>query len=320
MNRQFQSAIVLLVTICALVLTAPPRLSGQEAISTPQSRVERKNKAPVSREILKVKLPKPVEAKLANGLTVLILEDHRAPFVNVQLHIGGAGALFEPSSAPGLASATAQMLREGTQTRSSIQIAEEVDRLGAVLGAGASFGSPDAGLSASGLSDNFDQWFAVALDVLLHPSFPVEELDKVKQRLRAQLREQRSSSGFLLEERFYRAVYGDHPAAHVAPTLASIDGLDRDALLEWHRERYAPQNALLGIAGDVRAKDLIARLEKQLGSWKPTAAKEVWPRDPVAATEHRVFLVNRPNSVQTTLALGNIAIERRSPDYPAMRS
>jgi zinc protease len=318
MKRQLKNGTVFLLALCALMFTAPPRLSGQEAISTPPSRVERKNKAPVSREILKVKLPKPVEAKLANGLTVLILEDHRAPFVNVQLHIGGAGALFEPASAPGLASATAQMLREGTQTRSSIQIAEEIDRLGAVLGAGASFGSPDAVLSASGLSDNFDQWFAVALDVLLHPSFPVEELDKLKQRLRAQLREQRSSSGFLLEERFYRAVYGDHPASHVAPTAASIDALNRDALLEWHRERYAPQNALLGVAGDVRAKDLIARLEKQLGSWKPTAAKEVWPRDPAAATEHRVFLVNRPNSVQTTLALGNIAIERRSPDYPAM--
>src|ERR1051325_11320652 len=119
MNRQFQSAIVLLVTLCALVLTAPPRLSGHEAISTPQSRVERKNKAPVSREILKVKLPKPVEAKLANGLTVLILEDHRAPFITLQLHIDGARALFEPRNTAGLANATAQMLREGTSSRSS---------------------------------------------------------------------------------------------------------------------------------------------------------------------------------------------------------
>jgi len=318
MNRQRQNQTVLLLTLCLLMFTAPSRLSGQEAIRTPQSKVERKNKAPVSREILKVKLPKPVEAKLANGLTVLILEDHRAPFVNLQLHIGGAGALFEPASAQGLASATAQMLREGTQTRSSIQIAEEIDRLGAALSAGASFGSPDAVLSASGLSDNFERWFAVALDVLLHPSFPADELEKMKQRLRAQLREQRSSSGFLLDERFYRAVYGDHPAAHVAPTEASIDALNREALLAWHRERYAPQNAILGIAGDVRAKELIARLEKQLAPWKATAAKEIWPRDPAAATEHRVFLVNRPNSVQTTLALGNIAIERRSPDYPAM--
>ncbi len=318
MSRNRKTGTVFCCALAALFFAPPPGLHGQEAIGTPPSKVERKNKAPVSRDILKVKLPKPVEAKLSNGLTVLILEDHRAPFVNVQLHIGGAGALFEPAAAPGLASATALMLREGTATRSSVQIAEEIERLGAALSAGASFGSPDAVLSASGLSDNFDQWLAVALDVLLHPSFPADELGKLKQRLRAQLREQRSSSGFLLDERFYRAVYGDHPAAHVAPTPASIDGLDREALLAWHKERYAPQDAILGIAGDVRAKELIARLEKQLASWKPTAAREIWPRDPAAATEHRVFLVNRPNSVQTTLALGNIAIARRSPDYPAM--
>src|SRR6266508_2480995 len=151
--------------VAVAIVAAPQLLPGQESLSTPQSRVERKNKAPVSREILRVKLPKPVEAKLKNGLTVLILEDHRAPFINVQLHIGGAGALFEPSEMTGLAGTTAQMMREGTKSRTSIQIAEEIDRLGASLSAGASFGSPDAVLSAAGLSDNFDTWFAVAVDV-----------------------------------------------------------------------------------------------------------------------------------------------------------
>jgi zinc protease len=300
------------------IVAVPPLLPGQESLSTPQSKVERKNKAPVSREILRVKLPKPVEAKLKNGLTVLILEDHRAPFVNVQLHIGGAGALFEPAGMAGLASATAHMLREGSQTRTSIQIAEEIDRLGAALSAGASFGSPDAVLSVSGLSDNFDQWFGVATDVLLHPSFPVEELEKMKQRQRVQLREQRSAPGFLLDERFHRAVYGEHPAANVAPTLASLDALSQAALIQWHRERYAPQDSILGIAGDVRAKDLIAKLEKQLAGWRKTEVTETWPRNPTAATERKVFLVDRPNSVQTTLALGNIAIDRRNPDYPSM--
>ena len=156
----------------------------------------------MSRDILRVKLPKPVEAKLKNGLTVLILEDHRAPFVSVQLHIGGAGALFEPAAMAGLASATAQMLREGTQTRSSIQIAEEIDRLGASLGAGSSFGSSDTVLSASGLSDNFDAWFGIAVEMLLQPSFPADELEKLKQRQRVQLRQQRSQREFSRERTF----------------------------------------------------------------------------------------------------------------------
>ena len=302
---------------CAFWLLSMPPLYGQESVSPP-SRVERKNKAPVSRDILRVKLPRPVEATLKNGLTVLILEDRRSPYINMQLYIGGAGALFEPAGTAGLANATAAILTEGTKSRSSVQIAEEIDRLGAGLSAGSAFGSPDTILSASGLSDNFDDWFAVFVDVLLNPTFPGDELEKLKQRQRVYLREQRSSPGFLTSERFNRAVYGEHPAGQVSATAESIDKLGRDALIQWHRNRYAPGNAILGIAGDVRAKELIAKLEKRLAVWKKSQIKQTWPRNPTAQTARRVFLVNRPNSVQTTLALGNIAIDRRSADYMTM--
>ena len=305
------------LAVCSLLLPAMPPLSGQES-ATPPSRVERKNKAPVSREVLRVKLPRPIEATLKNGVTVLILEDRRAPYVNMQLYIGGAGALFEPNGTAGLAHATAVMLTEGTLSRDSVQIAEEIDRLGAGISAGSSFGSPDTILSASGLSDNFDEWFALFVDVLVNPSFPAGELEKLKQRQRVHLREQRSSSGFLTSERFNRAVYGDHPAGQVSASLESIDKLDREALSRWHRDRYAPGSAILAIAGDVRAKELIAKLEKGLAGWKRPMVKQAWPRDPTAQTARKVFLVNRPNSVQTTVALGNIAIDRRNADYMAM--
>jgi predicted Zn-dependent peptidase len=317
-NARIPRMIALIALSATLIFTTRIPLYSQEGASPSLSKVERKNKAPVSHEILRIKLPKPVEAKLKNGLTVLILEDHRAPYINVQLHIGGAGALFEPADRAGLANATAQMLREGTTSRTSIQIAEEIDRLGSALSAGSSFGSPDVVLSASGLSDNFDSWFAVAVDVLLHPSFPADELEKLRQRQRVQLREQRSSANFLLNERFNRAVYGEHPAANVSATRESLDALSQAALIKWHRERYAPQNAILGIAGDVRAKELLGKLEKQLAGWQKSEIKQVWPRNPVAATARKVLLVNRPNSVQTTVALGNIAIDRRSPDYLPM--
>jgi zinc protease len=310
--------LALLLVGVTLVAPTAPHLGAQESIETPASKVERKNKAPLSREVLRVNLPKPVEAKLENGLTVLILEDHRTPSVFVQLHISGAGALFEPPSMTGLANVTAQMLREGTQSRNSVQIAEEIDRLGATLGAGGSFGSSQVVLNASGLSDNFDSWFALAVDILLNPSFPAEELQKLKQRQRAQLRQQRSAPNFLLNERFHRAVYRDHPAAIVSPTSESLEALTREALVQWHRERYAPQNALLAIAGDVRARELIPRLEKWFAGWQRKDVKRPWPANPVAATSRKAYLVHRPNSVQTTVALGNIAIDRRSSDYVPM--
>jgi zinc protease len=316
--RYSASSVALLVFGVAFLgqHASPPY--AQESIETSPSKVERKNQAPLSRDVLRVKFPKPIEAKLENGLRVLIQEDHRTPAVFVVLHIGGAGALFEPPSMTGLANATAQMLREGTQSRNSVQIAEEIDRLGASLWAGGSFGSSQVVLNASGLSDNLDSWFALAVDVLLNPSFPRDELEKLKQRLRAQLRQQRSAANFLVNERFNRAVYGNHPAAIVSPTGESLDALTQEALMKWHRERYAPQNALLAIAGDVRAQELLPRLEKWFAGWQRNDVERTRPANPVAATSRKVYLVHRPNSVQTTVALGNIAIDRRSPDYIPM--
>ncbi len=313
-----RTLIICAALLWATVTAAPLMLWAQETEVPPPSKVERKNRAPVSREVLQVKLPRPVETEFENGLSVLIVEDRRAPFVSVQLHMPGAGALFEPAEMAGLASTTAQMLREGTKSRTSIEIAEAIDRLGASLGAGTSFGSTEVVLTASGLSDNFDAWFEIALEVLLHPSFPADELEKLKQRQRVQLRQQRSSSGFLASERFNRAVYKDHPAAIVTPSEKSLDALTRNALVDWHREHYGPRNAILGIAGNVRAAELIPKLRKWFQGWTARGAKNTPPPDPVPATARKVYLVHRPNSVQTTVALGNIAIDRLSPDYMPM--
>jgi zinc protease len=310
--------VVFLVFGVALLGGSTPLLKAQDSGEKSATKVERKSKAPLSQDVLRVKLPKPLETKLKNGLRVLVLEDHRTPSVFVQLHIGGAGALFEPPNMTGLANATAQMLREGTQSRSSVQIAEEIDRLGATFGAGGSFGSSQVVLNASGLSDNFDSWFAVVIDVLFNPSFPREELEKLKQRQRAQLRQQRSTANFLVNERFSRAVYGNHPAAAVSPTMESLDRLTQEALIKWHRERYAPQNALLAIAGDVRFQELLPQLEKWFAGWQTSVIKETLPPNPVAATSRKIYLVHRPNSVQTSVSLGNIAIDRRSLDYIPM--
>ncbi len=294
------------------------QVPGPETKAVPVSKIERKNRAPVSKEILRVKLPRPVEAKLDNGLTVLIMEDHRFPTVTLQLLISGAGGLYDPKDMPGLASLTAEMLREGTKTRTSRQIAEEIERMGAGLGASAGFGSPEAVVSASGLSDNFEEWFALFTDVLLNPSFPAEELKNLKERRKVQLRQQRASPGFLAQERFSRAVYGDHPAAVISPTVESLDAVKPEDLAAWHQARYAPQNAILGIAGDVRASELIPKLNRWLAAWKKTELQETLPPHPKPASGKRIYLVNRPGSVQTTVAMGNIAIDRRSPDYIPM--
>lgn len=309
-----RSSLLCLAGLAGLLLTSAATAQPEDK-GAPLSKVERKSRAPVSKEVLRVQLPRPAESTLESGLTVLILEDHRLPQVTALFSISGAGGLHDPPDQPGLAQATASMLREGTATRSSKEIAEALDRLGVVSMGGAGFGQDDATFSARGLSDNLDEWFPVALDVLLHPTFPEAELGKFKVRAKVRLKQQRSDPGFLAQERFSRAVFGEHPAAIVSATPRSIDALSSAALQRWHRERYAPQNAILAIAGDVKEAELLAKLKKWTADWQRSNFKPALPKSPQMAAGKRVFLVERPDSVQTTVAMGNLGVDRRSTDY-----
>jgi zinc protease len=196
-----------------------------------------------------------------------------------------------------------------------VEIAEQSAQLGAEISASAAFGSSATVINASGLSDNFDQWLALTNDILLNANFPADELNRLKQRLKAQLRQQRANPNFLANERFSKAVYGSYPAAVVSATNESIDAITSEMLAKWHQDRYKPQNTILGITGDVKAAEILPKLEKALAAWKKDDLKEVLPPNPTPVASKKVFLVDRPGSVQTTVALGNIAIDRRDPDY-----
>jgi zinc protease len=311
------------ISIFALTLAALPTALAQSQAppaqaaggkSVPLSKVERKRKAPVSSEILRVKLPKATEVRLSDGLRVLLLTDHRFPIVSMRLEIEGAGSLWDPPNLPGLAHLTATMLREGTATRNSKQVAEDIERLGASLNASAPVGGTAMVLTASGLRDNLPQWLALVADVLLNPTFPKEELAKLEQRQKGQLAQMRAQPNFLLNERFNRVVYGEHPAAVTSATLASLDAITPEMVTKWHAERYVPQNAILGIAGDVSPEDLMG-LFNGLPAWNATEAKA--PATPATkpAVGKKIVLVDRPGSVQTDVAMGNIAVDRASPDY-----
>ena len=118
--------------------------------------IQRLNHVPVNQEILKVKLPHPKEAQLPNGLTLMVLEQHKLPTISVTLWIK-SGALSDPKDMPGLASFAADLLRDGTSKRSGTQIAAELDEIGAAFGANAGFGSNLTSITASGLSESADK-------------------------------------------------------------------------------------------------------------------------------------------------------------------
>lgn len=314
----FMRASAAVILAAALAATGWSQGDAAHDKSIPTSKVERLNRAPVSKDILKVKLPRPFETVLPNGINLMILEDHRFPLVTVQFDIDGAGPMYEPAGQPGLAGATARLLTDGTKTRTSKQIAEQIDSLGASLSASAGFGSGSAVVGASGLSDTFEQWFALTADVLLHPSFPADELAQYQSRAKSALLQQRSQPGFLANQAMSRALYGTYPAAVVSATPESLDALTPAMLAEWHDKRFAPQNTILAISGDVHAETLIPKLRQWLAEWQRSKVPVDFPKGPPAAGKEKIFLIDRPGSVQTTLLMGNLAIERTNPDYPAL--
>jgi predicted Zn-dependent peptidase len=276
-----------------------------------------KGKAPVSKEVLKVKLPRAEEARLANGLQVVLLRSTKVPTFNMQMVVL-SGGLSDPADYHGLASFTASLLREGTKTRSSKEISEQVDAIGATLGANSGFSSMTTNVNAGGLVENLDQTLDLFADVVRNPTFPQAELDKYKSRTLAQLQFQRSIPQFLAQEQFSRAIYGTHPAAIIAPPAESLKRLSSKDLADFHAKYYRPNNAILAIVGDVTMKEIMPKLEKAFGTWEKGDVPATQIPAAPAQGESKIYLIDRPGSVQTVLQLGTLGIERTSADYFAV--
>jgi zinc protease len=299
--------------MAALVGVAGSLAAGDQA--PPQGAVVMKGRAPVSTEVLKVTLPAPAEVDLPNGLHLMVLEDRRVPQVTFQLVLPGAGGYFDPPALSGLATMTAAMMREGTTSRTTQEIAETLETSASTVNVSTGPGTPLATLSGSSLTANIGETLELAADILLHPSFPQEELDRYKTRARAPLVSQRSNSGFLAREMFYRVIYGSHPAARVSLTPEALDAATREQFVKFHQARYVPDHAVLAIAGDISLAEARALVDAHLSSWKKTGAPRPDVADPPALGSAKVSFVARPNSVQTSLWVGTQAVARFSPDY-----
>jgi zinc protease len=293
-----------------------------QAVAPPQSGPSTKGavvkgKAPVNKSVLKVKLPKAEEASLPNGLRIVLLRSDKVPTFNMQMVVL-SGGLADPADYHGLSTFTAALLREGTPKRSSRDIAEQTDALGTTLAATSGISSLTSTVTASGLVENLDQTMDIFADVVRNPSFPQSEVDKYKTRTLNQLQFQRSIPQFLAQEQFSKAIYGTHPASFVAPPADSLKKLSSKDLVGFHSTYYRPNNAILAVVGDVTMKDLMPKVQKAFGDWQKADVPAVSiPAAPEQSTA-KIFLIDRPGSVQTVLQLGALGIERNSPDYFAV--
>ncbi|HEX8844055.1 MAG TPA: pitrilysin family protein [Pyrinomonadaceae bacterium] len=261
----------------------------------------------------RLSLPTPKKFKLANGLTVMLVEQHNLPMVSASL-VTLSGSEMNPVDKPGLASFTADMMDEGTAKRSALQIADDVAQIGASL---STFSFSDAsGINVSALKKNFDASLELMSDVALQPAFPQKDLDRVRNTRLTLIQQQRDNPNALATRVFNNAVYGNrHPYGFIElGTADSTKAMTREDMMNFWKAGYVPANAALVVAGDITEKELTALAEKYFGGWSGKPAPFKRP-ETEASSARRIVVVDKPGAPQTALRIGHVGVARSNPDY-----
>ena len=294
-----------LLSICALTLSLTSVFAQQK---TP----------PPAGPARPLNLPKLTEKKLSNGLTVVLAPLPNIPKLTAILTFQSATNATDRAKHPGIAQIAASVANEGTDTRSSKQIKEELRSIGGSLGLGSDADSTN--MSATALSEFSAALFALMSDVAQHPSFPENELKLAQDNTIQQIRAGRADPSFLVSERFQKAVFGNHPYSFVVPDEKSISSLTRADLRSFVASYYIPNTSTLIVVGDIDVDKTFAEIEKAFGNWKSgTVPAEENPPVPVR-DKRQIYFVNRPGSIQSAIYIGNVSIPRKDKDYFAIRT
>jgi predicted Zn-dependent peptidase len=259
--------------------------------------------------------PPRVERTLANGLRVVAVRYATVPKVSVVLTVQ-SGLAMDPAEKAGLAQFVVDAIQEGTTTRDSRKIREEIFAMGASLSASA--GQDFSSFTFRGLSDTLPQMLTLLADIVRNPTFPAEEIDLLKTNTGQTLKAQLASPQFVGNRVFRQSLFGTHPYARIGATLETLPNIDRGSVVEYHKTYYRPNNAFMIVTGDVAPDAVFAAAEKAFSGWArgtvPPAASA-----PVPSLDGRkVIFVQRPNSVQSAISVGNFTIRRDDPRWPVL--
>jgi zinc protease len=261
-------------------------------------------------------LPAPKTFALQNGLKVYLVEEHTLPVISASL-VNLAGSEENPADKPGLAAFAARMLSEGTSSRSSVELADDTESVGAQLMTDATMDMAAASIGV--LSNNTDAALVLLSDVSLHPAFKAEEVERTrKQRLVAIQQEADQPVATALRVG-WKTLYGDDAYGYRdIGTTASVQAITGEELQKFWSEHYAPGNAALFLAGDVTEAEARRLAEKNFGGW--TAGEARPPKIPQApaAPARKVVIVDKPGAPQTALIAFGLGVPRSTPDYPAV--
>lgn len=251
--------------------------------------------------------PPRVERTLSNGLRVVAVRYGSIPKLSAILTVK-AGLSVDPPDKAGLAALVAEAAQEGTTTRTSEQLKREVFALGASLSGAA--GQDSTSFQMRGLAETLPQMLELVADVVRHPTFPQDEVDLIKANTAQRLQAQIASPQYVANKTFREALFGDHPYARVGVTPDTLPAIDRASLVAYHKTYYRPNHAFLVVVGDAAPDAVFAAAEKFFGGWARGEVPQ--PETPALPTlkGRRLVFVQRPNSVQSSISVGNFSISR----------
>jgi zinc protease len=302
----------------ALVLVSAVFVGGSSAQTGPAAAAAPQETPPPPAAPRSVNVPRPVERTLANGLRVIVIENHATPLVGAQLMVRNGGEV-DPPQLSGVADMTAELLTKGTKTRTAPQIAQEIEALGGVLSSGAGWDASRASVNV--IASKTEQAVAILADVVRNPVFKEEEIERLRQQYLDNLSVGMNSPGQLASWVGSRVVFGDSPYGHpVSGTPESIPRIKREDVVAIHSTIYRPDNAVLVIGGDIRSADAFALAEKLFGDWaKPAsggpAGSTASKAAAGAAGKQRVVVIDMPGAGQAAVVFARRGIARTDPDF-----
>jgi zinc protease len=257
----------------------------------------------------------PTKFLSANGMTVLVLEQHYLPIVEVHALIK-AGSAQDPPEKAGVANLTASLLDEGTTTRSSKQLAEQIDFVGGSLEAKASEDFTTA--TTRVLKKDVDLGFSLLADILQHPAFQKQEFERIRAQLLGEMASDNDDPGHVAMKAFNQLVFHGHP--YRWPVNGTEDTLSKVTLADvqaFYAKEYQPSQVILTIVGDVTAEQATTLVQTHFGSWKKGTTPPRNIKDPAPIKRKTVQLIDK-DLTQSTIILGHGGIQRAHPDFYAV--
>lgn len=257
--------------------------------------------------------PAAVTKTLSNGLRVYVVSDRREPAVAARLVMLSAGSIEDPAGTPGVAQMTANLLTQGTKRRSAQEIADAIDFVGGSLNAQA--GKDTTTVTLDVVKKDLNLGLDLMSDVVLHPAFKEEELDRQRQQLLSTLTVQYSNPEYLASLAFSHVVYNGSPYGWPSEgTPDTVKKLKSEELAKFHDGHYAPNQAFLALAGDVTPNEAFAFAEKYFGDWPKIDLPGGTPAVPAPISGQHIWLIDKPDAVQTQIRVGKLGVRRANPE------